>query len=240
MSTHASGYGVAVDVDAVAAALACTGIFGRLPAPTLRRVAAVCTTRSYRRDQFIWYQGDPGDYLIVVTNGLVKIVVTSPEGDEMVLAASGPFDVIGELSVVDQGTRSASVVAIRPTDVVLLGRPALITLMQQNPELIDDVMRSLGALVRKLTDQASDLVFLDLSGRVAKLLLRQASTATPGPGPRTIDLPLNQTEMAQMVGSTRPALNKALQTLVSRGLIVLQGRSVTILDPAGLRQRAGL
>ena len=191
-------------------------------------------------------RGIPGDYLVVIMSGLAKVTVTSARGDEMVLVTLGPGDVVGELSVIDQGQRSASLVAVRQTDVVVVGRSPLVALMQRSPELLDDLLRALGAMVRRLTEQSTDLVFLDLAGRVAKLLVRSTTASGPGVGtcdrsdPLIFELPLTQTELAQMLGASRPALNRVLQTFASRGFIRLDGRKVTILDIAGLRHRAEL
>lgn len=74
--------------DRVVAVLAETTLFGGLDEPSLRAVAQSCVIRHYRRGQFLWFKGDPGDYLAVVVSGRVKIVVTSKAGDEMVLVTS--------------------------------------------------------------------------------------------------------------------------------------------------------
>ena len=230
--------------DRIADTLAGTTVFGRVQAASLRQLAAACTTRTYKRDQFLWYQGDPGDYLVVITSGLVKVTVTSVHGDEMVLVTLGAGDVVGELSVIDQGQRSASLVAVRPTEVVVVARSPLVALMQRSPELLDDLLCALGATVRRLTEQSTDLVFLDLAGRVAKLLVRSAAASRPEVGthdrsdPPVFEMPLTQTELAQMLGASRPALNRVLQGFASRGFIRLDGRKVTVLDLAGLRRRA--
>jgi CRP/FNR family transcriptional regulator, cyclic AMP receptor protein len=232
---------IGVQTDSVVAALQQTAIFGALPEPALRELAEVCLERTYRRDQFLWYQGDPGDYLVVIVQGLVKVTVTSRWGDEMLLATLGPSDVVGELSVIDGGVRSASLVALKPTTGIVIGRTPLIAFMQRSPELLDVLLRSMGALIRRLTERATDLVFLDLAARVAKLLLREADVR--GGEQRQgvpIDLGLTQTELAQMVGASRPAVNRVLQTLAARGSISLDGRKIIIRDSIALRRRAGL
>jgi CRP/FNR family transcriptional regulator, cyclic AMP receptor protein len=231
-----------VQTDSVAAALQPTAIFGELPDSALRELAQVCLQRTYRRGQFLWYQGDPGDYLVVIVQGLVKVTVTSPHGDEMLLVTLGPSEVVGELSVIDGGPRSASVVALRPTTGIVIGRAALIALMQRSPICFDVLLRSLGALVRRLTEQATDLVFLDLAARVAKLLLREAEGRRSGDQRQgaLVDLGLTQTELAQMVGASRPAVNRVLQSLAARGSISIEGPKITIENPTALRRRAGL
>jgi CRP/FNR family transcriptional regulator, cyclic AMP receptor protein len=230
-----------VQTDSVAAALHQTAIFGEVDDSALRELAQVCLQRTYRRGQFLWYQGDPGDYLVVIVQGLVKVTVTSPHGDEMLLVTVGPSEVVGELSVIDGGARSASVVALRPTTGIIIGRAPLIALMQRSPELLDVLLRSMGALVRRLTETATDLVFLDLAARVAKLLLREAEGRSREQRQGAfVDLGLTQTELAQMVGASRPAVNRVLQSLAARGSISIEGHKIIINDPTALRRRAGL
>jgi CRP/FNR family transcriptional regulator, cyclic AMP receptor protein len=231
-----------VQTDSVAAALHQTAIFGEVDDSALRELAQVCLQRTYRRGQFLWYQGDPGDYLVVIVQGLVKVTVTSPHGDELLLVTLGPSEVVGELSVIDGGPRSASVVALRPTTGIVIGRAALIALMQRSPICFDVLLRSLGALVRRLTEQATDLVFLDLAARVAKLLLREAEGRSGEQRQGAlVDLGLTQTELAQMVGASRPAVNRVLQSLAARGSIsIINGGKIMIENSSALRRRAGL
>jgi CRP/FNR family transcriptional regulator, cyclic AMP receptor protein len=230
-----------MQTDSVAAALHQTAIFGELHDSALRELAQVCLQRNYRSRQYLWYQGDPGDYLVVIVQGLVKVTVTSPHGDEMLLVTVGPSEVVGELSVIDGGARSASVVALRPTTGIIIGRAPLIALMQRSPELLDVLLRSMGALVRRLTETATDLVFLDLAARVAKLLLREAEGRSREQRQGAlVDLGLTQTELAQMVGASRPAVNRVLQSLAARGSISIEGHKIIINDPTALRRRAGL
>jgi len=232
---------IVVQIDNVAAALQQTTIFGDLHDSALRQLAQVCLQRTYRRGQFLWYQGDPGDYLVVIVRGLVKVTVASPRGDEMLLVTLGPSEVVGELSVIDGGARSASVVALTPTTGIVIGRAPLIALMHRSPELLDVLLRSMGALVRRLTERATDLVLLDLVARVAKLLLREAEGRSGEQRQGAlVDLGLTQTELAQMVGASRPAVNRVLQSLAARGSISIDGHKIIINDPTALGRRAGL
>ena len=227
--------------DEVLATLRRTTVFGGLDGTALGELAAVCVPRTFRRDQYLWYQGDPGDHMAVVADGLVKITVASDRGDEMVLVTVGAGEVVGELSVIDQGPRSASAVAVQPTTALVMNRSALLQAMQRSPVLLDELLRTMGRMVRRLTEQASDLVFLDLGGRVAKLLVQRAEHQPGRPATRlSVDLHLTQTELAQMVGASRPAVNRVLQGLVGRGWIDVDGRTIEIRDAGALRRRAGL
>ena len=123
----------------------------------------------------------------------------------------------------------------------MINRSALLAAMQQSPALLDALLRTLGAMVRRLTEQTTDLVFLDLGGRIAKLLVQRAERQSDDPRRRlAVDLHLTQTELAQMVGASRPAVNRVLQGLVGRGVIKVDGRTIEIVDAPALRRRAGL
>ena len=225
-----------VHPNSIAVALGQTAIFGGLGGDELAELAARCRSRSYRRGQFLWYQGDPGDYLAVIAEGQVKVTAATPRGDEMVLSTVTPYGEVGHLAVIDQGPRSASVVALAPTTAILVGRPQLLELMQRSPELLDALLVSMGRLVRRVTDRATDLVYLDLGARVAKLLLEHDREHPDGE--RGVELGLTQTELAQMVGGSRAAVNRILQDFIARGLIGLEARSIVISDRAGLARRA--
>ncbi|HEY5844964.1 MAG TPA: Crp/Fnr family transcriptional regulator [Mycobacterium sp.] len=201
-------------------------------------LAAVCRQRVYSRGQYLWFQGDPGTVLAIICSGLVKVVLTSEHGDEVVLATLGEHEAMGELSVLDGLPRSASIVAVQPTTVLLLDRASVLEVLGRRPEVLVDVLRALGRLVRRLTEQTGDLVFLDLGGRLAKLLVRLGGRPPSGGGSVVLDVGLSQSELAAMIGATRPAVNRALQTFVSRGMITIDGPVITLRDLPALRRRA--
>jgi CRP/FNR family cyclic AMP-dependent transcriptional regulator len=228
-----------VPIDAVTV-LARTPLFSSLGPDDLASVAASCVRRTYGKGQFLCYQGDPGDRLFVVASGLVKVVIAAEHGGEMVLASVGENEVLGELAVIDQAPRSASVVSVLPTTVLMLRRPVLLELMGSHPAVRDALLASLGALVRRLTEQASDLVFLDLGARLAKLLVRMGENSGRRGEVITLDLAFTQSELAGMIGASRPAVNRVLQLLATRGLIEINGPAIVLRDLNGLRRRAGI
>lgn len=213
-------------------------IFAGLPDEALARLGAACVSRTYRRSQYLWYQGDEGALLVVVASGLVKVVLGSTQGDEIVLTTLGPGATIGEIALLDGAPRSASVVAAEPTTVLLLSRATVLEVFNRYPVALDGLLRSLGTLIRRLTEQAGDLVFLDLGARVAKLLLHLADAH--GAGSTELNLGLSQSDLAAMVGATRPAVNRVLQNLVARGVIKVDGQRIALLDVAALRRRASV
>lgn len=218
--------------------LGSTEIFGGLDDAALARLAAASRPRSYRRGQFIWYQGDPGDTLLVLCDGQVKVVLGSEAGEETVLVTLGGCEVLGEIAVLDGAARSASVVAMEPTSGLLLTRETVLDVMAKHPVVLDAMLRALGRLVRRLTEQAGDLVFLDLGGRLAKLLLRLAEDRPTTSEGVVLDSGLSQSDIAAMVGASRPAVNRVLHVLAARGLITVNGQLIVLHDLAELRRRA--
>jgi CRP-like cAMP-binding protein len=211
-------------------------LFAVLGEDGLGAAARAGSTRTYAAGQIICFQGDPGDRLYVLLHGLVKVVFTSERGDEIVLRTLGDGEVFGELALLDGSPRSASVVAVQSTQVFMLHRARLLEMMRQHPGLADEFLRMLGHLVRRLTEQAGDLVFLDLPGRLAKLLLQLADRH--GAAAAVLDRRLTQSDLAAMIGASRPAVNRALQSLATRGLLTVQGQTIVLRDVEGLRRRA--
>jgi CRP-like cAMP-binding protein len=216
-------------------------LFAELDDDALAKVAAEASVRTFRKGALIFYQGDPGDSLYVLAEGVVKVFVTSAHGDEMVLATLRPPDALGEVALLDLGERSASAEAIEPVVAIAFARSTLIELMHEIPAIGDAVLRKAGALLRRLTGQAADLVFLDLEGRVAKLLVQMAERqGSESEGTIVLDVGVTQSDLARMVGGSRQSVNAILHNLDGRGFLEVHGREVRIVDLDALRRRAAM
>ena len=154
------------------------------------------------------------------------------------LVALGIGEVLGQIALLDGAERSASVVAVEPTTGLLLTRATVLDVMLRHPAVLDAMMRSLGKLVRRLTEQAGDFIFLDLGGRLAKLLLRLAGERSESAEGIVLDLGLSQSDLAAMVGASRPAVNRVLHSFAARGLISVNGQVIVLRDVGALRRRA--
>lgn len=217
-----------------------TDLFGELPEEALRHVAQLAVPRRFERGRFVFLQGQPGDALYVVAEGLVKVFVVSEEGDEMVLTTLRPPDVFGELSLIDGGPRSAGAQAAEDTTLLHVGRDAMLELLREHPALCDRLLAYLGGMIRRLTDQAADLVFLDLNGRVAKLLVGLAAERGEREGDAVVlDLRLTQSDLAAMVGGSRQSVNQILRSFERRGYLELQPGRVVVRRLESLRERGG-
>lgn len=225
--------------DRIAAILCRARIFNALDPAALDRMAPEVITRTHRKGDLIFSQGDPGMALYVVAAGMVKISLESTRGDEMILATLRPPELFGELAVIDEGPRTASARALEPTTLLAVTRPVFLRMLRENPALMDALHRSLGGLLRRSLQQASDLIFMDLPGRVAKLLLSLAGdVGRDSERGMLLDLNVTQSTLAGLVGGSRPSVNQILQSFQAQGYLELEGRKIIIKRPEMLLRRS--
>jgi CRP/FNR family transcriptional regulator, cyclic AMP receptor protein len=218
----------------VAGILHQTELFRSVPAEQLASVVASSRLRTFRRGQIVFTAGDPGDTLIVVISGQVKVVVRSADGAELTLTFIGPGGTLGELSVADGGPRSADMETVAESQLLFVPRDVVLAVCANAPAAAAALTSAIAASLRRLTEAASDLVFLDLPRRVAKMLLSQ-----PRGADGVIALQLTQEEYARRLGSTRQSVNIALRGFERRGWIEMHDRSVAVKQLDALARFAG-
>ena len=218
--------------------LSAATIFRGLPASELDELARRMVPRAYQRGHVIFHRGDPPGSLHFVESGSVKVTLTTDDGKETVVALMGPGACFGEIAALDGSPRSASVTAVEPTSTRALLRDDLIAFIRERPDFALQLIELLASRLRRTDERLEDAYFLDLDGRLARCLLdlcdeRGQSTAD---GVR-IPLPLSQSDVAAMLGSTRVSVNKLLGAYQDAGLIVMQTDGIVITDVEGVRRR---
>ncbi|HTW20802.1 MAG TPA: Crp/Fnr family transcriptional regulator [Mycobacteriales bacterium] len=214
--------------------LAEVSMLSELPRDVLEQVVAASRHRSYPRGQVMFSAGDPSDTLVIVLSGRIKVLLRSADGGVLTLSVVGAGGLIGELSMIDGGSRSADAEVLEAVEVLLVPAAVVADLQQRYPAVTAAMLRSVAAGFRRLTDAVADLVFLDLPRRVAKQLLDQ-----PRDADGVVDLGLSQSELSQQVAGTRQSVNQALRGFERRGWIYLRGRLVVLRDPVALANFAG-
>jgi CRP/FNR family transcriptional regulator, cyclic AMP receptor protein len=215
--------------------LRATYLLRAAPPEDLEAIAAASRLRTFRRGQVVFTAGEPGTTLIVVVSGRVKMVVRSADGGELTLTIIGSGGVFGELSVADGGPRSADAETLEESQLLLVPREAILDVSARVPAVAQAMTSSIAAMLRRLTEAASDLVFLDLPRRVAKILLSQ-----PRDDDGTIRPGLSQEQLAHQAGGTRQSVNAALRGFERRGWIEAHDRVIMVKHAAALGRFAGV
>jgi CRP/FNR family cyclic AMP-dependent transcriptional regulator len=214
-------------------------LFSGLDQESLRELTEAARRRLFHAGEIVFHRDDTGQVLYVIRAGKVKIFVTGPEGQDMVLAILGPGDYFGELALLDGLPRSASAVAIEVADTLALQRTDFIRAVERHPRIAIQVMNVLSRRLRQTDAMIEDLLFLDVHGRVAKKLLELAELhGVRTPEGLRIELRLTQGELAAMVGASRESVNKVIGYFTDKRFISTDKYKITVMRLAELRRRS--
>jgi CRP/FNR family transcriptional regulator/CRP/FNR family cyclic AMP-dependent transcriptional regulator len=192
--------------------------------------------RKYTRGDIIFQKDDPGQSLFIIESGSVRIYMPGTQGADLTLAVMGPGDFFGDQSLLDGRPRSASAMAAGDSVLLSLERSDFTTLMRSRPDAALAILAVLSQRLRETDQTASDLAFLDVSGRLARKLLDLAETnGVERDDGVLLQVGLTQEDLANMIGVTRESVNRNLSVFRRLGLIGREGRKIIIRDPKGLR-----
>jgi len=191
--------------------------------------------RDYAKNRVILFSHDPCDAFYVVMSGQVKVMLIAEDGREVVLSLVRAGDFFGEMALMDDEPYAASAIAMEDSKVLMLHRDDFRRCIMEMPGVALGLLRALCGRLREADHKIGGLMLLDVSGRVAHLLLELASR---GDGVHITEPPTHQI-VAQMVGSSRETVSRTIGLLAVEGLIeVSQGR-ISILNRAALEAAAG-
>lgn len=206
-------------------------LFQALSPEERRRVLALATERRYRHGQTIFGRGDPGGTLMAVQEGRVRISLGSEDGKEVVLAIVEPGEVFGEIALLDGKGRTADARAMGDCRLLLLHQRDFLPFVEREPGLAVRLMQVLCERIRHSNGICESIAFLDLPTRLARLLLQLDRThGEPVPGGRRIGLRLSQTEIGNLIATSRESVNKQLKLWEAEGLILLEQGHILLRD----------
>ena len=210
-------------------------LFSQLSPADFQRVVAVAREKAYPKNSVILFEDDPGDALFVVAIGQVKVVLIGEDGREVILSVLGEGQFFGEMSLIDDEPRSAHVIAMEDSNLVVLRREDFEGILMQTPAIALPLLKELTRRLRRADDKVGSLVLLDVHGRVARLLLEMAEEE----GGERITRRLTHHTIAQMIGSSRETVSRTMRDLVEKGQIEVNRKDFVIRDRAALEQAAG-
>ena len=204
-------------------------IFSALDEEARRELAACAKPRSFAVNEPICHVGEPGQSMMAVVAGTVRISLPTLKGREIILADLSTGELFGEIALLDGKSRSANATALTKCELLVLERRDVLPFLERNPAACLRLMQFLCARIRRSDERTADIAFYDLPTRLAKTLLHYPAQGAPA------KLSLSQREMAEMSGATRENVNRCLRDWQRRGILQLKDRWTIILKPEALR-----
>ncbi len=209
-------------------------LFRGLARDTLYRLAEITREKIYPKNGVICFEGDPGDALFIVRTGRVKVVLVGDDGREVILGVLGIGEHFGELSLIDDQPRSAHVIAMEDSRLLVLRRDDFRRRVEATPAIALAMLTELSRRLRQADSKIGDLVLLDVPGRIARTLLE----AAPDVETNLVTRNLTHQTIAQMIGSSRETVSRTMKDFQDAGWITVERREVRIADRPALERRA--
>ncbi|MGH8747804.1 MAG: Crp/Fnr family transcriptional regulator [Burkholderiales bacterium] len=200
-------------------------LFSSVPDEQLRTLATVVTRKSVARSATVMVAGDLTDSLYIILAGRLKVMMSDAEGKEVILSILGPGEFFGEMGLIDDSPRSASVVAIEPCELLSIAKRDFGKCLADNFEMAMAVMRGLVRRLREADRKIGSLALLDVYGRVARLLLDMADTVD---GQKMVTKRLPKQDIAKMIGASREMVSRVMKDLQLGGYIEMRGSTIVL------------
>lgn len=215
-------------------------MFGTLDAPGRDAVAQELRETVFEPGQAIFSRGDAGNEMYLVARGRVRLSVLTNDGRELSFAHIEPPSIFGELAVFDGRPRSADATAVNKVVALSLSKAAFTRLLRQKPEVGEAAIRFLSGRLRDADEQLEAIALHPIEARLARFFLAAARQKDPEAkaGKVSVSLPISQSELALLVGASRPKVNAALALLESEGAIERRG-AIVVCNIEGLTGLGG-
>lgn len=206
-------------------------LFSGLSDSAYDHLTQVTTRKSYPKDTTLVEENEMGETMYMIISGKVKVTNIGPDGKEVILSVLGGGEFFGEMSLLDHEPRSATVVTMEKTEMMLLRRKDFLNLLENNKEILSKLLATLSSRLRHANAQIKSLALLDVLGRIARLFLDLADKH----GRKLLDgsvvfrRPTHQ-EIASMVGTSRETVSRMIGDLSRDGYIKISGKDIIIRE----------
>ncbi|HVM08231.1 MAG TPA: Crp/Fnr family transcriptional regulator [Acidimicrobiales bacterium] len=212
-------------------------ILDGIPEDDRRRVLSATRRRRFGRREVLFHEGDPGDTVHLIDRGRVAVRMTTPLGDVATLNVRGTGEVVGELALLDPTSRrTASVVALEPTETLALHRDAFTEMRQRHPSVDRFLVAILATEVQRLSGLLAEALYVPVDTRVLRRLLALSELYADGRTP--IEIPFTQEELGSIAGTSRATVNRVLGEAEDEGAIEVRRGRILVVDVERLRRRS--
>ena len=192
-------------------------LFSGLGERQLEKVAAGSVRRSFARGRMVVAEGEPSSALYILLAGRAKVQRSDSEGKEVILAVLGSGECVGEMSLIDDAPRSASVITMESCEFMAINKETFLATLEENPQIELKIMKGLVKRLREADRKIETLALLDVYGRVARVLLDFSEEID---GERVVKGKLPRQEIAKMIGASREMVSRVMKGLEVEGYIV--------------------
>lgn len=203
-------------------------IFGILGPDLLEQLRSHARLRTIERGATVFAKGDPGTSLFAILEGQIKVISFSAQGKYAVFNMLSAGDIFGEIALLDGGERTADVIAITDCKLIVIERRDFLPLVHSRPDVAQKLIEILCARLRNTSRQVEEVMFLDLSAKLARTLLRLGESSGGA------KIALTQSELAQIIGASRESTNKQLRDWENLNWIHLERGEVILVDTTSL------
>jgi len=213
--------------------LAQCSLFGGLTPDERNGLVSRAHLRRFESGETIFLMDSPGDAMMAILEGHVRISVPSPEGKEIVLAILHPREVFGEIALLDGKGRTADARAMSRCSIAVLDRRDVLSFFERQPNAWPKLVEVLCDRLRRTDQHLAEMALLEIPLRLAKTLLRLLAEDTGGER-----IALSQRELGNIVGASRESVNKCLNEWQRRGIVTIEDNFITIANRKVLEQMA--
>jgi CRP/FNR family transcriptional regulator/CRP/FNR family cyclic AMP-dependent transcriptional regulator len=216
-------------------------LFAELDDRELGSIATVAKVRRYAKDDVVFHADESGDIFCLIKEGQVKITMISPEGKEIILSMLGSGEFFGEMSLLDDAPRSATVIAMEPLEVVTIWRNDFLQILQENFSITRKVLAELSKRLRSASNRIESLATMDVYGRLARFFLDLAAESGKplDNGYVAVTRPTHQS-IANMIGTSRETVSRLIHDLMRQNLLLSEGKTIYLRKSALDQFRAEL
>jgi CRP/FNR family transcriptional regulator, cyclic AMP receptor protein len=208
-------------------------LFSDLTGEELKAVAAIAKPREYAKGDIVVHADEAGDVFCLIESGKVKVTMISPDGKEIILSMFGAGEFFGEMAVLDDEPRSATVIAVDHLRLQTIWKDDFLTLLQENFGVTRKLLAELSSRLRRASIRIESLATMDVYGRLARYFLDLAGKEgkADGRGFLAIERPTHQA-IANMIGTSRETVSRLMHDLIERELLLEEGRTIYLRSSA--------
>lgn len=203
------------------------GLFEHLTEDQLSELAAQSRELSFRKNAILMTEGDPGETMYIIKTGSVKVYVSDDEGRELVLYHQGAGAVIGDIALLDDEPRSASVSTLEATTALMIRKPVFLACLRNSPDMAINIIRSLTQRLRDATEGSRSLALDNVYRRLADKLMELSQVADGDT--RYLPQKYSHQQLGNMIGASREMVGKVMAELVKGNYIEVRTGKIHLL-----------